>query len=104
MGVFWRHQREPAGGWLQEPRAGNSYIQTVTWGSDCPIADTILTHSQSVQPDSDYCSDQRQAVRRQALGALPFARISSPSSGWARRCWKSSRVRDRQPGAGVAEH
>lgn len=46
-------------GGYENPRAGNSYIQTVTWDeSDCPIADAILTHSQSVQPESDYYADQ----------------------------------------------
>lgn len=40
-------------------RAGNSYIQAVTWDdSNCPVADAILVHSQSSDPDSDHYGDQ----------------------------------------------
>jgi acyl-homoserine-lactone acylase len=39
---------------------GSSYVQVVTWNdkSACPDARTILTYSQSVNPDSPFYSDQ----------------------------------------------
>jgi acyl-homoserine-lactone acylase len=39
-------------------RAGNSYIQSVTWDeTDCPDAYAILTYSQSTDPESDHYAD-----------------------------------------------
>ncbi len=39
-------------------RAGNSYIQAVTWDeTDCPVAYAILTYSQSTDPASDHYDD-----------------------------------------------
>lgn len=46
------------GGYVN-PRAGNSYIQVVTWDdSECPIADVILVPSQSTDPESPWFADQ----------------------------------------------
>lgn len=36
---------------------GNSYIQTVTWDDDGPIAEGFLTYSQSLDPTSPHFSD-----------------------------------------------
>jgi acyl-homoserine-lactone acylase len=49
-----------AGKGLKENEHGSSYVQVVTWktGSACPDARTILTYSQSVNPDSPFYSDQ----------------------------------------------
>jgi acyl-homoserine-lactone acylase len=42
-----------------EPEHGSSYVQVVTWGrSRCPNARTILTYSESVDPNSPFYSDQ----------------------------------------------
>ena len=42
-----------------EPEHGSSYVQVVTWGkSRCPNARTILTYSQSVDPNSPFSADQ----------------------------------------------
>jgi len=46
------------GGYVN-PRAGNSYIQVVTWDdSECPIADVILVPSQSTDSRSPHFADQ----------------------------------------------
>jgi acyl-homoserine-lactone acylase len=42
-----------------EPPHGSSYVQVVTWGKGrCPNARTILTYSESVNPNSPFYSDQ----------------------------------------------
>jgi acyl-homoserine-lactone acylase len=42
-----------------EPEHGSSYVQVVTWGrSRCPNARTILTYSESVNPNSPFYGDQ----------------------------------------------
>jgi acyl-homoserine-lactone acylase len=43
-----------------EPTLGSSYIQVTTWHSKdrCPDAHTILTYSQSANPNSPYYTDQ----------------------------------------------
>ncbi|HET6857107.1 MAG TPA: penicillin acylase family protein [Streptomyces sp.] len=49
----------PAGGGYTEVTTGSSYIQAVGWnGGRCPQARTLLTYSQSSNPDSPYFSDQ----------------------------------------------
>lgn len=73
MGVFGAISASLKEGGYKNPGSGNSYIQTVTWDeSDCPIADTILTHSQSVQPDSDYYSDQSKLYADKRWVRFPF--------------------------------
>ena len=38
---------------------GSSYVQAVTWGKGrCPLAATILTYSQSDNPESPFYADQ----------------------------------------------
>ncbi|GAB3278938.1 penicillin acylase family protein [Parahaliea aestuarii] len=73
MGVFGAISVDLDEGGYRNPRAGNSYIQVVTWdGSDCPIADTILTHSQSVQPTSEHYSDQTRLYAEKGWVRFPF--------------------------------
>ncbi|MFI6061612.1 penicillin acylase family protein [Streptomyces sp. NPDC051286] len=44
-----------------EVSAGSSYIQAVGWdGSSCPVARTLLTYSQSSNPNSPHYSDQTE--------------------------------------------
>lgn len=51
----------------------NSYIQIVTWDeSDCPIAERILTHSQSTDPESDHFADQSVLYAEKQWVDLPF--------------------------------
>ena len=57
----------------RNPGSGNSYIQAVTWdGSDCPIADTMLVHSQSVQPTSPHYADQTRLYAKKEWVRFPF--------------------------------
>ncbi len=73
MGVFGAISASLQEGGYINPRAGNSYIQVVTWDeTECPIADTILTHSQSVQPDSDYYADQTKLYADKRWVRFPF--------------------------------
>jgi acyl-homoserine-lactone acylase len=49
----------PAGGGYTEVSTGSSYIQAVGWdGSRCPVARTVLSYSQSSNPNSPHYSDQ----------------------------------------------
>ncbi|MFC9188807.1 penicillin acylase family protein [Streptomyces cyaneofuscatus] len=49
----------PAAGGYTEVSAGSSYIQAVGWDSSrCPVARTLLTYSQSSNPNSPHYSDQ----------------------------------------------
>ncbi|WP_411116887.1 acylase [Streptomyces sp. 058-1L] len=49
----------PAAGGYAAVSAGSSYIQAVGWdGSRCPVARTLLTYSQSSNPNSPHYSDQ----------------------------------------------
>ncbi len=73
MGVFGAISAGLQEGGYKNPGSGNSYIQTVTWDeSECPIVDAILTHSQSVQPDSDYYGDQSVLYSDKRWAPFPF--------------------------------
>ncbi len=72
-GIFGAISASLQNGGYKNPGSGNSYIQIVTWDeSDCPIADTILTHSQSVRPDSDHYADQTQLYAEKGWVRFPF--------------------------------
>ncbi|MEU5317734.1 penicillin acylase family protein [Streptomyces sp. NPDC021056] len=50
---------DPAQGGYTEVTTGSSYIQAVGWdGSRCPVARTLLSYSQSSNPNSPHHSDQ----------------------------------------------
>lgn len=50
---------DPAGGGYSEVSTGSSHIQAVGWdGSGCPVARTLLTYSQSSNPNSPHYADQ----------------------------------------------
>ena len=54
---------------------GNSYIQTVTWDeSDCPIAEGIITHSQSINPASPHYADQSELYSMKGWVSFPFCK------------------------------
>ncbi len=56
------------------PSAGSSYIQAVTWafGDSCPQAATLLTYSQSDNPNSPYYADQTELFSRSHLVTAYF--------------------------------
>ncbi|MDQ0604011.1 acyl-homoserine-lactone acylase [Streptomyces canus] len=50
---------DPAQGGYTEVTTGSSYIQAVGWdGSRCPVARTLLSYSQSSNPNAPHSSDQ----------------------------------------------
>ncbi|MEE1808972.1 acylase [Streptomyces sp. BE133] len=52
---------DAAAGSYTDVSAGSSYIQAVGWtGSRCPVARTLLTYSQSSNPNSPHYSDQTE--------------------------------------------
>jgi len=54
-------------------RAGNSYIQAVSWDeSDCPDANAILTYSQSTDPASPHYADATKLYSRSGWIDMPF--------------------------------
>ncbi|GAB5451223.1 MAG: N-acyl homoserine lactone acylase QqaR [Halioglobus sp.] len=72
-GIFGAISSSLGEGGYRNPRSGNSYIQAVTWdGSDCPIADTMLVHSQSVQPTSEHYGDQTRLYAKKEWVRFPF--------------------------------
>ena len=54
------------------PSSGNSYIQAVTWDDDCPVAETILLSSQSMDPQSPHFADQTQLYGRKEWVSFPY--------------------------------
>lgn len=73
MGVFGAISAGLSDGGYRNPGSGNSYIQVVTWDeSDCPIADTILTHSQSTDPASPHYGDQTREYSAKRWVRFPF--------------------------------
>ena len=51
---------------------GNTYIQFVTWDSTGPVAEGILTYSQSSDPTSAYFSDQTRKYAAGEWAKLPY--------------------------------
>ena len=48
-------------------------IQTVTWDeSECPVAEAIITTSQSINPESDNHSDQSELYSRKEWVDMPY--------------------------------
>jgi acyl-homoserine-lactone acylase len=61
---------------------GNSYIQFVTWDGTGPVAEGILTYSQSSNPASSHFSDQTRAYAAGQWVKLPYtqAQITSDAN------------------------
>lgn len=54
-------------------RAGNSYIQAVSWDeSDCPDANAVLTYSQSTDPASPHYADATRLYSQSGWIDMPF--------------------------------
>jgi acyl-homoserine-lactone acylase len=62
----------PANGVLN-PVTGSSYIQIVGFDESGPIADSVLTYSQSSSPGSPHFADQTRVYSDKRLHRLPFA-------------------------------
>lgn len=65
----------------QDPESGSSYIQAVTWapGNPCPVADTLLTYSESANAASPHYADQTElfAHRRMAPADFCAAKVAA---------------------------
>jgi acyl-homoserine-lactone acylase len=73
MGVFGVIKVSLQQGGYQNIRGGNSYIQAVTWDdSECPMAEGMLTHSQSTDPASPHYGDQTPVYSAKGWIPLPF--------------------------------
>ena len=55
------------------PFHGTSYIQIVGFDEDGPVADAILSYSQSTNPASPHYADQTEAYAIKAWNRLPFS-------------------------------
>jgi acyl-homoserine-lactone acylase len=56
------------------PQHGSSYIQIVGFDENGPVADAILSYSQSSNPASDHFADQTRVYAEKRMHRLPFAR------------------------------
>ncbi|MES5820164.1 penicillin acylase family protein [Streptomyces sp. RG80] len=74
---------DPAHGGYTEVTTGSSYIQAVGWdGSRCPVARTLLSYSQSSNPNSPHYSDQTRLYSAEKWVTSRFCEkdiLSSPS-------------------------
>jgi acyl-homoserine-lactone acylase len=52
--------------------AGSSYIQAVRWQRGWPVAQAIVTYSQSTDPDSPHFSDMTQVFSDQGWVSFPY--------------------------------
>ncbi len=62
--------REVEGGLT--PRHGSSYIQIVGFDDDGPVAEAVLSYSQSSDPASPYFADQTRLYSAKGWHSLPF--------------------------------
>ncbi len=73
MGVYGAISANLDPGGYFDIRPGNSYVQVVTWDdSNCPVADAILVHSQSSDPDSDFYGDQTELYSDKQWVSYPY--------------------------------
>jgi acyl-homoserine-lactone acylase len=70
-GILNLMQSRPVGGAL-EPVHGSSYIQVVSFEAGGPVADAVLSYSQSTDPRSPHSSDQTRAFSEKRWNRLPF--------------------------------
>ena len=71
LGVLNMQRSNPVPGGLV-PVHGTSYIQVVSFDDTGPIADALLSYSQSTDPASPHFADQTRAFATKAWHRLPF--------------------------------
>lgn len=75
LGVYGAMNADLRPGGYTHIRSGNSYLQAVTWNhGSCPVAYTVLAHSQSADPRSPHYRDQTALYSRRAWQRFPFCR------------------------------
>lgn len=86
LGVLNVQISEPAPGGVT-PRHGSSYVQIVGFDENGPIADTILSYSQSPNPASPWYGDQTRLYSEKRWVRFPFtpAQIEAAKVGAAVR-------------------
>ena len=55
------------------PRHGSSYVQVVSFDGNGPVADAVLSYSQSTNPASPYYADQTRLYSVKGWHRLPFS-------------------------------
>ena len=87
LGILNMQESRPApyGGMM--PVHGTSYIQIVGFDADGPVADAILSYSQSTNPASPHAADQTRAYAEKRWHRLPWhtADIAKAALGEAKR-------------------
>lgn len=84
LGVLNVQISEPAPGGVT-PRHGSSYVQVVGFDATGPVADTVLSYSQSPDPASPWYADQTRLYAKKAWVRFPFtpAQIEAAKVGEA---------------------
>jgi len=72
LGILNMQESLPVPGGLT-PRHGTSYIQIVGFDDKGPVADAILSYSQSTNPASPHAHDQTRAYAAKQWHRLPFS-------------------------------
>ncbi|MEG3181340.1 penicillin acylase family protein [Sphingomonas sp. LT1P40] len=82
LGVLNVQMSLPASGGVT-PRHGSSYVQVVGFDADGPVADTVLSYSQSPDPASPFYADQTRLYSKKGWARFPFspAQIAAAAVG-----------------------
>lgn len=74
LGILNMQESDAAANGKLVPRHGTSYIQIVGFDDKGPVADAILSYSQSTNPASPHAADQTRAYAEKRWHRLPFHR------------------------------
>jgi acyl-homoserine-lactone acylase len=72
LGILNMQESDAAANGKLVPRHGTSYIQIVGFDDRGPVADAILSYSQSTNPASPHAADQTRAYAEKRWHRLPF--------------------------------
>lgn len=72
LGILNMQESDRAANGKLIPRHGTSYIQIVGFDDKGPVADAILSYSQSTDPASPHAADQTRAYAEKKWHRLPF--------------------------------
>jgi acyl-homoserine-lactone acylase len=76
LGILNMQESERAASGKLTPRHGTSYIQIVGFDDKGPVADAILSYSQSTDPASPHAYDQTRAYAQKRWHRLPFDKVA----------------------------
>lgn len=90
LGVLNMQEADRAANGRLVPRHGTSYIQIVGFDDKGPVADAILSYSQSTDPASPHFADQTRAYAAKQWHRLPFhqAEIRAAAIGKTRHIYE----------------